>query len=355
MPPPPTGKGRLPPIFSRKDRDAWAVVARLPRLLRPGEVFAAPMHFSFLHGGAVPASIHARHWEQPPRVIVFDATLAREYPLALRQAMSRTHQPVLVAGRYAIFRRGPPSPWSWRRRRGLGAHRAALAAPPRPEPQPTGRAAVVTTYGRPAHLDRCLASLARTGVRMLVVGDGSPTAPEDAAVAARHGALHLALPGNRGISAALNAGLAFWLADPDIAWISTFNDDVEVAPELFERLGAFEARKPRPLLSGYHNRWHRRDPALAQPGPDGEFAVRSAAGVHLHAHRDDWAAVMPIPTVVLGAPVPGIAAEEDWWISTWAPRSAAKAGRPILVLPGLVETFSAGGADSTWGNVHDGR
>jgi hypothetical protein len=353
---PPTSNGtRVPAVFSRKDRDAWAVVERLGRLLRTDEAFVAPMPFSFFYGGAAPASIHARHWPEPPRIIVFDATLAPEYPLAMRQAMARTHRPVLVAGRYAIFRRGLPSPWSWRLQRDLGAHRAALATPPRPAPEPAQRAAIVTTYGRPAHLDRCLASLARTGVPVLVVGDGSPTAAADAAVAERHGARHHALPGNRGVAAALNAGLAFWLADPDIAWISTFNDDVEVSPDLFERLGGLEANRPRPLLSGYHNRWHRRDPVLSKPAAEGEIPVRSAAGVHLHAHRDDWSAVMPIPTVALGAPLPGIAAEEDWWISTWAPRSAAKAGRPILVLPGLVETFSTGGADSTWGNAHDGR
>lgn len=344
-----------PPVFPRKDRDSWAVVQRLGTLLRPGEVFIAPCRFSLLHEGAVPAAIHARHWRDVPRLIVFDGALAREYPPVVREMMARSHQPVFSAGRYAIFRRGPPLPWTMLLRRRIAPLLATLDAAPHPAPRATRRAALVTTFARPRHLARSLASLARTGVPILVVGDGSPTADEDARIAAAHGATHLALPHNRGIAAALNTGLAYWLADPEVAWISTFNDDVEVAPDLFDRLTVHEAGVPRPLLSGYHNHWHRRDPAIAASRPDGTIRVRSVAGVHLHAHRDDWAAVMPIPTVALGAPSPGLSAEEDWWVGSWSPGAAAKTGRPILVLPGLVDTFSPGGADSTWGNAHDGR
>jgi hypothetical protein len=82
---------------------------------------------------------------------------------------------------------------------------------------------------------------------------------------------------------------------------------------------------------------------------------RSLAGIHLHAHRDYWRSVLPIPSPYLGAPKadaprPGQGADEDWWITAWAPESVAKRGRFVTVVPGLVRTFNTLEHGSTWGN-----
>jgi mycofactocin system glycosyltransferase len=84
-------------------------------------------------------------------------------------------------------------------------------------------AVVVPTYGRPEHLDRCLASLA--GLDVTVVDDASP-GDAVAAVAAAHGAALVRHPVNRGPAAARNTGFAATRA-PLVAFV---DDDCE-APQ----------------------------------------------------------------------------------------------------------------------------
>jgi hypothetical protein len=78
-------------------------------------------------------------------------------------------------------------------------------------------------------------------------------------------------------------------------------------------------------------------------------------GIHLHAHRDYWEKMLPIPTAYFQAPrrwpdAPPRGADEDWWISQWCPRSVVKQGQYLAVLPGLVRTTSLLASESTWGN-----
>lgn len=218
-----------------------------------------------------------------------------------------------------------------------------------------GRTALlVTTHNRPGLLRQSLATICRLNAPVLVVDDGSR--PEfqtaHAALAREFPIQWLHLPENRGLPAALNAGLAFWLADPDIAWISYFQDDTEVRADALELLARVQDPVERPLLTGRLDPLHRE---LGRARFDGVEAVwqRSCPGIHLHAHRDYWEGILPIPTPYLGAPKqdaprPGRGADEDFWITCWAPRSAAKRGLAVCTVPGLVRTLARRPEDSTW-------
>lgn len=214
------------------------------------------------------------------------------------------------------------------------------------------RAVLVTTFERPAALERSLPQIACLGAAVLVVDDGSreAAARRNQATALACGVAYLRLPVNRGLSAALNVGLEYLLADAAITWVSCLQDDVDVRADLLSVLARVEDREQRPILSGYDATAH---PALERTEVAGIPIVlkRETAGVHLHAHRDYWRGVLPIPTEYIGAPKRRWEAPlEDSWITTGAPASAARRGVPIACLPGLVRTFLWHPGDSTWDN-----
>jgi hypothetical protein len=101
---------------------------------------------------------------------------------------------------------------------------------------------IVPTRGRPEYLAVALASIrpqaAAAGADVLVVEDGP--SGESAAVAARHGAAHLALGAHRGLNAARNAGLRASTG----GLVVYVDDDVEVAPGWLDALLAAAAAAP---------------------------------------------------------------------------------------------------------------
>lgn len=214
---------------------------------------------------------------------------------------------------------------------------------------------VVTTFNRPHALSRSLPQICRAGAPVLVVDDGTPgeggARNRDAAAAC--GANYLALPGNRGLPAAINAGIVYWLADPRVTWISCFQDDVDVHPDIFSHLEKVQDPATRPILTG---RFSGRHPTYGRERVNGEeiLLMRGISGQHVHAHRDYWHGVLPVPAPYLGAPRPGgdlagQGPEEDFWISAWSPASITKSGGFVACLPGLVRAFLTSAEDSTWG------
>jgi hypothetical protein len=143
----------------------------------------------------------------------------------------------------------------------------------------------------------------RAGAPVLVVDDG--TTGEGGArnrdTAKACGADYLLLPNNRGLPAAINAGISYWLADPQVAWISCFQDDVDVHPAIFAHLEKVQEPTVRPILTG---RLSGRHPTYGQERVGGEeiILMRGISGQHIHAHRDYWRGVLPIPSPYLGAP-----------------------------------------------------
>ena len=217
-------------------------------------------------------------------------------------------------------------------------------------------AAVITTHNRPECLKRSLPQLFKLGVPVVVVDDGSTDANASAnrQIAGTYSIPLIRIPENRGLPNAINVGVEYWLADPDLQWISYFQDDVDIRPDIFEVLAKIQHPTDRPLLAGQDAAEH---PTLETIDLAGYTVLlkRSIPGQHLHAHRDYWRAILPIPTPYLGAPKqnrgkPGQGADEDWWITAWAPGSIAKQGGYVACVPGLVKTFRPSQEGSTWGN-----
>ena len=215
---------------------------------------------------------------------------------------------------------------------------------------------LMTTFNRPDRLEHSLQSISLLKAPILVVNDGS--APEHAGayarIADRFGIRLFNLPANRGLSAALNIGLSYWLADPGVEWICYLQDDVEVRPDLLTALARIQHPVEYPLLTGRHNPLHKTYGEREINGTK-VLLQRMSPGIHLHAHRGYWEKMLPIPTAYYRAPRhrPGTAkrgADEDWWISQWSPHSIVKQGKYIAVLPGLVRTTTALATESTWGN-----
>ena len=227
-------------------------------------------------------------------------------------------------------------------------------------------AILVTHYNRPDALARSLPQIVALGAPVLVVDDGSTGINYfRARTIAANDAEFLPLPRNRGLAAALNIGLSYLLADPQIEWVSYLQDDVDVNPDLLTRLAEHQHPAKAPLLTGHD--------AAEHPGLDanGTKLKQNARATHLHAHRDYWLSVMPIPTRLLGAPCPiermpvelqehhrmhgetrGYGSMVDFWICRDAPTSIVKrGGGHVVCVPGLVRTFLWRGEDSSWGNT----
>jgi Glycosyl transferase family 2 len=222
-------------------------------------------------------------------------------------------------------------------------------------------AVVVTTHNRPWALKRTLKSLSLQPHPMLVVDDGSSPLNRlrNRMIAKRAHATYVSYPVNLGLAHALNIGLCHWLAQPQVEWISTFNDDVEVVPDGFNILAELVRQSPYPptatLFTGFESRRH---PAVGEVSMCSHrvLLARSCPAKHLHAHRAYWQSVLPIPTAYVGAPkqngglFAGQGSDADWWVGSWSPHSAPKRGGYVIVIPGMVTSFASGPAASTWGN-----
>lgn len=218
-------------------------------------------------------------------------------------------------------------------------------------------AATITTYNRPESLARSLPQIVALGIPVLVVDDGSPLEQyrQNQRIADEHNVPLLRIPENRGLCNAINSGIEYWLADPEIDWISYFQDDVEIHPDLLRVLEQVQDADSRPILTGRDATEHRTFGTQIVNGYE-VLLKRSTPGVHLHAHRQYWQGVLPIPTPYLGAPKPnggkhGQGADEDWWITAWSPHAITKRGGYVVCVPGLVRTFDRSGQNSTWKNL----
>lgn len=219
-------------------------------------------------------------------------------------------------------------------------------------------AVLVSHYDRPQALERSLPQVVKLGWPVLVVDDGSPDGAFDraAVLCAEHNVPLLALPENRGLAAVLNVGVSYWLADNRIEWISYLQDDVDVSPMLPQALAAVQHAEDWPLVTGHDAGEHPQVGTAKVRGWDCKIKANCRA-THLHAHRDYWARVMPVPTRKLGAPCRepgqerGTGSNTDWWIVRDAPMSIVKQGRFALCVPNLVRSFYWHKNDSCWDNT----
>ena len=339
------------------DNPNWQqIVAFLKAHVRPGERLLAPDHLLNEFAQVYPPQIR-RHWigfdfdwfvlhvegiARMDRAIVRDM-LANAFPVAVNPVF------FVFTRRDDLPRRSLQEPAFQQLQMYLMAA-GMIGAEPAP---PVRRGAVITTFNRPAMLMQSAVGVIQAGAELLVVDDGS--SPEFAAtnrtIVERAGGAYLALPSNRGLPTALNCGVAHFLADEGVTWISTFNDDVAVDPTLYEVLGKLEATREFPLMTGFLSPAHKVLDARVVDGVEVKL-LRALSGLHMHGARDYWRGLMPIPTPYLGAPKPsggrfdGQGADEDWWVGSYSPHAVAKAGGLIAAVAGLVGHLGA--AVSTW-------
>jgi glycosyltransferase involved in cell wall biosynthesis len=201
--------------------------------------------------------------------------------------------------------------------------------------------AVVVLATTPEALVRSLLQILQLGSPVIAVNNG--VAQEHLAAVQdlleQQAVPLLQVPGDRGTPSALNMGISYWLADPQVQWISCFRDTVDVQPNLFEVLLQVQNATQRPLLTGRDAAEH---PTFGMEAIAGYPVLlkRSVPGVHLHAHRDYWTGILPIPTPdSTQLAHSGRGTEEDWWITAWSPHSITKRGGYVICVPGLVRTF----------------
>lgn len=220
-------------------------------------------------------------------------------------------------------------------------------------------AGIITTYNRPEAFRRTADQVAKLNIETLVVDDGSDESNryQVERTCTNHSFKLLRLPKNRGLAAALNIGLAFWLADCKVDWISYFQDDVDVHSETIEILRQFHGLTP--LLTGHDAPEHAALKYTEMFGHQVKIK-ESIRATHMHGHRDLWRAVMPIPTNALGTPkktqpgVKGMGSNVDWWIVRDSPNSIKNTGKGIVCVPGLVRSFLWRASDSCWNNEMPG-
>ena len=213
-------------------------------------------------------------------------------------------------------------------------------------------AAIVTCYQRPAALTRSLPQIVALGWPVLVVDDGSEGGKAIEDITRGHKAEYLRLPQNRGLAAAMNCGLAYWLADPSVEWVSYFQDDVELRQDMrcvIERVQCIEAV---PLLTCHDAAEH---PTIRTTTINGVTCkVKSnCRATHLHARRAYWESVMPIRSLRLHAPhrVPGAPRGEGSRVDFWVVSEAPRARREVVCIPGYVRSFYWRAEHSAWDNT----
>ncbi len=239
-------------------------------------------------------------------------------------------------------------------------------------------AVVVTTFNRPACLARSLpqivAAAKEVGAPVLVVVDSSASYSntecvewgicDDARHANRHEDIALLLvPHNRGLAGALNIGLSYFLADPEIEAIHYFQDDVEVDPLALAAINAVLEHVGDNCVTGHDAKEHHAKPHSPIVDSAGPFiaGIRtrlrpSCRATQMSAIRSAWTRVMPIRSKGLGLPkrVPrapndpeqrGEGSSVDWWIVRDAPRHLQ-----TICIPGLVRSFAHKAEDSCWNN-----
>ncbi|MGE4012003.1 MAG: glycosyltransferase family 2 protein, partial [Alphaproteobacteria bacterium] len=338
----------------------WCDVAAFLNRQNVGRgVILAPNDFLPLFAGTLPITIRRA---MVPTIeieyyVIHKGMFERSDPIMLREAVA--HTPVFANEVFAVYSpRGKRlAPDDERHLKPVNNYVNRL---PTDRDRYSDSAAVVTTFNRPWALRRTLRSLSREFRHVLVVDDGSQplNAFRNKWIARKARATYLRVPYNLGNANGITVGVSHWLAHPEVAWISAFNDDVDVVPGTGDVLARVARASPfameATLISGFFNPYH---PPLGETELAGRRVLfaRSTSGHHLHAHRNYWAGVLPIPTQYFRAPkpvgglYPGQGCDTDWWIGSWAPRSCVKQGGEIIVVPGLIENFGAGA--STWGGT----
>jgi hypothetical protein len=146
-------------------------------------------------------------------------------------------------------------------------------------------ALVVVASHSPAALDKTLRSMVLLHTPIIAVATGRRQEYE--AVCQQH---HVRLQGSGNIVSvqdALKAGARYWLDDPDITWICSFDDTMLVRPDFLLVMESLRSKFAHSALGGL---WTEADGVRASFSRDGLPCVipRRENPLHRYAHRDYW-------------------------------------------------------------------
>lgn len=345
------------PVHDSQWLEAGAV---LKHYARPLQAILAPNEFLDYFPGTYPYTVtHCLPVSQFDWIVLHKGMLAEIDAHFLRQ-MLELARPIFANSVFLVFASRPPARLPLLEESELQPLLEYLNAEPSQEtdsaPQLTPKQVgmVVVTRDRPDFLARSLPQIAALGAPVVVVDDGSqPDAhSRNAQLAAQHQAHLIYLPAPQGTPSAINVGVGYWLGHPEIEWLSYFQDDVDVHPDLLTVLFQVQDARQRPLLTGRDAIEHEALQTCAIANYQIQLK-RASSGQHFHGHRRYWQGVLPIPTPQLSDRdrQTGRGTEEDWWISAWAPRSVVKQGQFVVCVPGLVRQFEDAKSDD-WGGIH---
>lgn len=336
--------------MSLLDDPQWAEIqAFLTHHAQPSSAILAPNELLEIFPGVYPYNVTYTLPAQQFDFVVFHKAMLGEVDRAFGEAVLQQFRPAFANDVFVVFAKTPPPRLIPPELPLIQLVRDRFLEDQPPRHLAEARCGIVVLTHNPIHLERSLPQIAALGAAIVVV-DSSTTSDcqrTNQAIADRYSIPVLCLP-DRGNPYAINAGVSYWLADATIEWISYFRDDVEVHPELLEVLAAIQDPRDRPLLTGRNAPEHQ----TISTQSIASYTVlhkRSTSGIHLHAHRDYWAAILPIPTPPLSAEqrAAGRGTEEDWWITAWSPRSITKQGGYVVCIPNLVRQFEE--ESEAWG------
>ncbi|MBW4665718.1 MAG: glycosyltransferase [Chroococcus sp. CMT-3BRIN-NPC107] len=350
--------------FPLKD-DYWLQVRDfLLAHTQPLDAILAPNEFMEFFAGNYHYNVTYRLPPSHFEYVVFHKAMLAEIESPIGLEVLRTFQPIFANPVFVVLAKSLPEglpPVEKLHLQPLLNYFSAIQSQQKKLVKQPRYAVTMTTYNRPNCLRRSLPQILKLGAPVVIVDDASrpENAAENQRIADAYQVTLIRIPQNRGLPNAMNVGIGYWLADLEIDWISYFQDDVDVHPDLFRILAAIQDPVERPLLTGRDAAEH---PTFATSNLAGHNVLfkRSMPGPHLHAHRDYWTGVMPIPSPYLGAPKldggkSGQGADEDWWITAWSPQSIAKQGKYGVCVPGLVRCFQLIEEGSTWISPSDQR
>lgn len=308
----------------------------LEHTAQPLDAILAPNDFLEFFPGTYPYTISQTLSPDRLRFAVFHKGMVSEVHLPLALAVIQQFHPVFANSVFVVYAQSPITgispPPSEDTQVLVVAFNSVTSAAPSPS-----CAAVITTYNNSQTLERSLPKVVALGVPVVLVDDGSEArhAQANQTLADRYQVPLLRLPTHLQRSSAINAGISYWLADPEIEWISCFRDDVDVKPDLLKVLQQVQVIERCPLLSGYDAPEH---PALKTETIAGHnIGFKQAnGGIHFHAHRNYWSAILPIPTPLRAVNSSEFSTDDDWWITAWSPQSIVKQGGHLVCIPNLV-------------------
>jgi len=333
-------------MYPRKSRSWKPLVAYLKKKGLENKFFIGPEVLLYEFPKVLPYQIlkHIRLQDYDLEYVVFHKKQPEDMTNEFLDMIKEAYKPVWANHMFVVFKKHPSKVEK------LKALKYALFTKIRwkkyYKPAKEGKTGIlITTYNRPAFLEKLLKRLENRKEEIVVVNDGSDTKFREHYEHIKRDFPKIVFidnPKNMGLVYSLNMGFAYFLADPDTEWVHYFQDDVVFDNKLFEQTAKVADKDQFPVVTGLQREPHKVFGKETINGIE-VLLLRSAPAHHWLIHRQYLMDNMPIPNPYPGAPKPdggrpGQGSDADWWLLSWSPKSIVKRGGYIAAIPDLVRT-----------------